>query len=190
MSTLPIQNQNLHGYYAGIVSRLTAIILDVAIINILLLIFSWFISTSLALLQYISTLGLNVSTIPYIQSFFSFILNPYFIALFVIGIIFIYFTFFVVFSGHTPGKAFLGLRVVTKSGNKISFPRAIVRFLAYIPTILSLGIGFFWILIDDHRQAWHDTLSDTLVIYSWDARPDETFLSNQIAIFPTSSNEK
>lgn len=190
MSGTTIQRQNLQGYYAGIVSRFTAMILDVAIINILLLLISWFISISLALLQYISTLGLNIDTIPYIQSFLNFILNPYFIALFVIGIIFIYFTFFVAFSGHTPGKAFMGLRVVTKSGKKISYLRSVVRFIAYFPTILSLGIGFFWILLDDQRQAWHDTLSDTLVIYIWEACPDESFLSNQIALFPTNLNEK
>ena len=181
MSVPEIHKRNYQGYYAGIVSRFAAFILDVAILNIILLFISWFISISLALLHYISTLGFNFDTIPYIQSFINFILNPFFIALFVVGIIFIYFTFFIVFSGHTPGKAFMGLRVVTKTGEKISFPRSVLRILAYIPTLLSLGIGFFWIIIDDQRQAWHDTLSNTLVIYIWDARPDETFLSDQLS---------
>jgi len=190
MSNTPIQKQNLQGYYAGIVSRFAAFILDIAIINLILLLISWFISISLALLHYISTLGINFDTIPYIQAFINFLLNPIFIAIFVNGVIFVYFTFFIVFSGHTPGKAFMGLRVVTKSGEKISFFRSVLRFFAYIPTILSLGLGFFWILLDDQRQAWHDTISNTLVIYIWDARPDETFLSNQITVFPTRSNEE
>ncbi len=190
MSNTAIKKQNFQGYYAGIVSRFSAFILDIVIINIILVLLSWFISISLALLNYISTLGLNIDTIPYIQAFINFILNPFLIALVVIGIIFLYFTFFIVFSGHTPGKAFMGLRVVTKSGGKISFLRSVLRFLAYIPTILSLGIGFFWIILDDQRQAWHDTLSNTLVIYIWDARPDETFLSNQIRVFPTRTNKE
>jgi uncharacterized RDD family membrane protein YckC len=190
MSNTAIKKQSLQGYYAGFVSRFIAFILDIALINIVLLLISWFVSISLALLHYISTLGFNFDTIPYIQAVIDFLLNPFFIALFVVGIIFLYFTFFVVFSGHTPGKAFMGLRVVTKSGKKLSFLRSVLRFIAYIPTILSLGIGFFWIIFDDQRQAWHDTLSNTLVIYTWDARPDESFLSNQITVFPIGSNEE
>ena len=183
------KRQKFHGYYAGIVSRFIAFIIDIAVINILLLFIGWFISISLALVHYISNLGLDIDTIPYIQTILNFLANPYFIALFVIGTIFLYFTFFLVFSGHTPGKAFMGLRVVTKSGGKISFIRSVVRFFAYIPTILSLGIGFFWIVIDDQRQAWHDTISNTFVIYIWDARPDETFLSKPVTGLQDSSSK-
>jgi uncharacterized RDD family membrane protein YckC len=80
----------------------------------------------------------------------------------------------------------MGLRVVPVQGGKMSLKRSILRLFAYIPSILSLGIGFLWIIIDDQRQAWQDTLASTYVIYTWKARPDENFLSHDIQKFQSS----
>ena len=74
----------------------------------------------------------------------------------------------------------MGLRVVPVHGGPMSLTRSTLRFFACIPSILSLGIGFLWIIIDDQRQAWQDTLARTYVIYTWKARPDEKFLSRAI----------
>jgi uncharacterized RDD family membrane protein YckC len=41
--------------------------------------------------------------------------------------------------------------------------------------MIPLFLGFFWILIDDRRQGWHDKIAGTCVVYTWHARPDETF---------------
>jgi uncharacterized RDD family membrane protein YckC len=41
-------------------------------------------------------------------------------------------------------------------------------------------LGFFWILIDDRRQGWHDKIAGTLVIYTWEAHHEERFLSDRI----------
>lgn len=181
MTTIDSPDKSLQGYYAGAVSRLIAIILDIVIINIVLLLIGWFLSIILSLFNNLSTLGFNLDRFSSIKTIFGIITNPIFVAFFIVAIIFFYFTFFIVFSGHTPGKAFMGLRVVTIDGGKISFYRSAIRFFAYIPSILSLGIGFFWLIFDDQRQAWHDTLSKTIVIYIWDARPDEKFLARQIS---------
>lgn len=181
MTTIDSPDKSLQGYYAGAVSRLIAIILDIVIINIVLLLIGWFLSIILSLFNNLSTLGFNLDRFSSIKTIFGIITNPIFVAFFIVAIIFLYFTFFIVFSGHTPGKAFMGLRVVTIDGGKISFYRSAIRFFAYIPSILSLGIGFFWLIFDDQRQAWHDTLSKTIVIYIWDARPDEKFLARQIS---------
>ena len=173
---------NLKGYYAGVISRLVAFIIDVLIMNLVLLFIGWFISITLALLQNLSILGIDFDSLPYITTIISVITDPYIISIFIFCVIFVYYSFFTIFSGHTPGKAILGLRIVNNNGKKLSFFRATVRFFAYIPTLLSLGIGFFWLIVDDQRQAWHDTLSGTFVIYTWEARPDEKFLKN---IFPS-----
>jgi uncharacterized RDD family membrane protein YckC len=174
---------NLKGYYAGVVSRLVGFIIDVLIINIVLLFIGWFVSITLALLQNLSILGIDFNSLPYITTIVSIITDPIFISVFIFSVIFFYYTFFTIFSGHTPGKAILGLRIVSTKGNKISFIRSTIRFFAYIPTLISLGIGFFWIIIDDQRQAWHDTLSGTFVVYTWEARPDEKFLKNILSSF-------
>jgi len=171
---------NLQGYYAGFISRLIAFVIDIAVINLSFLFIGWFIGIFLSLFEQGSVLSDSLENIPYINDAINLLLNPVFIALFVFGFIFIYFTFFWSFSGHTPGKAFMGLRVVPVQGGSMSLVRSILRFFAYIPSLLSLGIGFLWIIIDDQRQAWQDTLARTFVIYTWKARPDEKFLSRAI----------
>ncbi len=175
---------NLKGYYAGLMSRLLAFILDCMILSIIFLFIGWFVSITLALLQNLSILGIDFDNLPFITKIISVITDPYFISVFIFSIIFIYYTFFTIFSGHTPGKAIMGLRVISTKGKGISFGRSTLRLIAYIPTLLSLGIGFFWLIFDDQRQAWHDTLAGTFVVYTWEARPDEKFLKNVFSDLP------
>ena len=49
-----------------------------------------------------------------------------------------------------------------------SFVRYIGLFLSAIP----FGLGFFWVGIDDRRQAWHDKLVHTCVVYAWRRRAE------------------
>jgi uncharacterized RDD family membrane protein YckC len=34
-------------------------------------------------------------------------------------------------------------------------------------------LGFFWVLVDSRRQAWHDKFAETFVIYVWDVPQEE-----------------
>ena len=87
---------------------------------------------------------------------------------------------FWVLTGQTPGMMLMGLRVVSTDGGRVTFWRAALRLLGYIISITLFFIGFFWVLGDDRRQGWHDKLAKTYVVYSWDAHPDETFLTTFI----------
>jgi len=63
----------------------------------------------------------------------------------------------------TLGKHLCGLTVVTTGGKRISFPRALVRFLA---KILSGGLGIIGILIiarSSRKRGLHDMIAGTLV---------------------------
>jgi uncharacterized RDD family membrane protein YckC len=71
---------------------------------------------------------------------------------------------------RTIGQAFIGLRVLRPNGESLSFWRAIKRAIGYLLAIIPLFLGFFWILVDDRRQGWHDKLADTVVVYDWNAR--------------------
>lgn len=65
----------------------------------------------------------------------------------------------------TPGKVLMGLRVVdAKTGNKINFKQALVRYLGYIISALVCFLGYIWVVFDDKKQAWHDKMADTVVI--------------------------
>jgi uncharacterized RDD family membrane protein YckC len=73
-------------------------------------------------------------------------------------------------TGQTPGKSFLGLRVVAVDGRPISVRRALRRLVGYWISAIPLFAGFLWVLIDDERRAWHDRLAATRVVYAWEAR--------------------
>ena len=65
----------------------------------------------------------------------------------------------------TPGKMALRLRVVdAHSGNAISTPQAIGRYLGYYASMLPLFLGFIWIGIDKKKQGFHDKLAGTVVV--------------------------
>ncbi|MFB2539242.1 MULTISPECIES: RDD family protein [unclassified Acinetobacter] len=65
----------------------------------------------------------------------------------------------------TPGKRLLKLKVLdAKTGNKISFGQAILRYFAYILSTLPLFLGFFWIIWDKQKQSFHDKIAKTVVV--------------------------
>jgi uncharacterized RDD family membrane protein YckC len=77
----------------------------------------------------------------------------------------LYFTFFWMLTGYTPGKYLLGLRLIRTNGRKLSFLRCLTRAVCYYLSAIFLFMGFVWIIIDRRRQAWHDKIAGTLVIY-------------------------
>jgi uncharacterized RDD family membrane protein YckC len=80
-----------------------------------------------------------------------------------------YFLFFWVLVGQTPGKMLMGLRVVGMNGRPLSFWQALKRFIGYWISMIPFFIGFYWILISDSRQGWHDKFARSYVIYTWEA---------------------
>jgi uncharacterized RDD family membrane protein YckC len=72
---------------------------------------------------------------------------------------------FWVLLGQTPGKLLMGVRITRGAGQPLTVRRALLRYLGYWLSALPLGLGFLWVLIDDRRQAWHDKLADTYVVY-------------------------
>lgn len=75
-----------------------------------------------------------------------------------------YFIYSVAAEGQTPGYAQTNLIVVRPDGSQADLRAAAVRFLVGVVSALCLMAGFAWILIDPGRRAWHDRLSDTIVV--------------------------
>ena len=72
--------------------------------------------------------------------------------------------------GATPGKLMLDCRVVdVNTLQTLSTKKAIIRCLAYVISALPFYLGFVWMAFDKRKQALHDKLAGTLVIY----RPDD-----------------
>ncbi len=177
MSRLPLEHSDPHllGQYAGFVTRLIAFAADqllvigiiVAVNSVVMLVLNFFQLTvsdvfsfsgdfsDLAQLMRVLLLGLGL------------LLN----VSFYVG----YFIFFWMLVGQTPGKMLMGVRVVSVNARPLSFGQAIKRLLGYYLSMLPFFMGFFWILVSDSRQGWHDKIARTYVIYTWRAAPSFRF---------------
>jgi uncharacterized RDD family membrane protein YckC len=144
------------GSYAGIITRGVAFLIDS-----MLLVVGWtvglFVTQSLVNLfnlgdgQIESALEALVAGIAGLVSFF------------------LYTVLCLVVFGKTVGMMLLGLRVVRADGRKPGVGRAAIRTLAYVVSAIFM-LGFAWIAIDNRRQAWHDKIARTFVVYDWDLR--------------------
>ena len=169
----------LQGQYAGFISRAIGLIIDQAILYIAIVTLTWLTTNALALIgidiancpstegqSIISTLFGNVCDITRTLVFLTAALAPglYFIVLWWLG-------------GQTIGDGVVGVRVMQTSGHGLSLLRAAARLFGYLVCVLSLGIGFLWVLVDSRRQGWHDKLAHTCVVYAWQARLNETTMN-------------
>lgn len=64
----------------------------------------------------------------------------------------------------TIGKRALGIRVTDLHGQRISFPRALGRYLAKLLSAFLLCIGFLMVAWTQRKQGLHDLLANTLVL--------------------------
>jgi uncharacterized RDD family membrane protein YckC len=67
-------------------------------------------------------------------------------------------------SSRTIGKMLLGLSLVEKNSYRVSFYRVFLRNILFVLNILTLLIGYVWIIVDEKGQALHDKLSGTYVV--------------------------
>ncbi|MFN7674574.1 RDD family protein [Flavobacterium sp.] len=64
----------------------------------------------------------------------------------------------------TIGKKICGIMVIDVEGNRLTFKKAYLRFLAQFISIIPLGFGIWSIATDKKKQAWHDMLLNCYVI--------------------------
>jgi uncharacterized RDD family membrane protein YckC len=64
----------------------------------------------------------------------------------------------------TLGKLAFGLKVADTSHRRISFGRALVRYLAHIPSGLLLCLGYVMVAFTPQKRALHDYIAGTLVL--------------------------
>jgi uncharacterized RDD family membrane protein YckC len=164
---------HLAGQPAGLVSRAVAYLIDIVAVTISFAATAWFVHS----LQDFLNLGFVLVRLePLLSPITSLGLPLSRTSLFAIG----YLLFFWTFGGKTPGKAALGLRVVKAGGGRLSFVRAVFRLVGYLICILSLYVGFLWVAVDRQQRSWADLLAGTRVVYTWEARPEEEFLADEL----------
>ncbi len=66
--------------------------------------------------------------------------------------------------GSTVGGIVLDLHVVRVDGREVDWETAIIRALSCFLSLAVAGLGFIWIALDPHNQAWHDKIAGTVVV--------------------------
>lgn len=152
--TTPL-SPSLIGHYAGGVTRLIAIALDLVITVV---IFNLAISATDWLLARFVGVDVNPSGG-----------SPAWIVL-LLAWQFVYFAYCWTLSGKTPAMALLGLRVVRGDGSDLERSRAALRALTLPLGAFLFGLGYIGIVFGRRRRALHDVIADTAVVYDFDAR--------------------
>ncbi len=161
--------KTLQGHYAGFITRFFAFVIDIIIVMT--------ITTVTAVVLTLIINFFDLAPVENSASFDSRNIMLWLIFTFNFVLFFGYFIFFWMTSGQTPGKGFMGVRVIGVNGRPLTFFQAVVRLIGYWISALAFFLGFLWITIDDQRQGWHDTMARTYVIYSWKATLHPEFLS-------------
>jgi len=87
-----------------------------------------------------------------------------FYAAYLLLIAYLYFSWQWVHGGQTLGMRAWRIRVILKSGLPCDWRGAGVRILWSTLSLAAAGLGFFWIMVDGRRMAWHDLFSPTLLV--------------------------
>ena len=86
-------------------------------------------------------------------------------------------------AGGSPGKQFLGLRVVTADGSSPGFARALARAFGWALSTPLANFGFLLALFNAKTRTLHDYLSGTYVVEGGPRRSDgaQAFLAAALA---------
>ena len=76
----------------------------------------------------------------------------------------LFFGWFWTRSGQTLGMQAWRLRVQQPDGSPISWRQVVIRMGGAVLSMLCLGAGYWWLLFDREKCAWHDRLSGTRVV--------------------------
>jgi uncharacterized RDD family membrane protein YckC len=151
----PDRDVGLQGHYAGIVTRITAFVIDVLISTVTYLLLLVLIRLGV---EYVSS-----HTITWADHRIVTLVG------FAVWEI-LYFAYPWSASGRSLGMAIVGLRVVRADGSPVGFGRAVVRAVTLPLSIAFAAIGILIILVQPERRALHDLIAGTAVVYSWNAR--------------------
>jgi uncharacterized RDD family membrane protein YckC len=77
----------------------------------------------------------------------------------------LYFPYFWVNGGATPGMRLFHIRVVRDSdGGPVGWGSAFLRLIGYWISSMIFYIGFLWVFVDRRRRGWFDLFGGTVVI--------------------------
>lgn len=94
----------------------------------------------------------------------AFTAEQWYFPLYLVGVCFAYYAGFWVHGGQTLGLKAWGCRVVALSGGAVTWRQALLRFCCAVLSWGCLGAGFWMVLWQRQRLAWHDLASGTRLV--------------------------
>lgn len=84
-----------------------------------------------------------------------------------LGVIsYIYFSYFWLINGQTPGLRTWNLRLIRQDGYLLTRKDSIIRFILSLISIATLGIGWLWLFFNRDNQSFHDQFSYTQIVFT------------------------
>jgi uncharacterized RDD family membrane protein YckC len=152
----------LQGLTAGFVTRLLAYVIDMIVVAAIVVLGGWIAAL---VDDTIARVGLTVRI--ELAAIYIFLIP------FIIGL---YYVVFWSLTGRTIGKWLMGLKVVGANGRPPTIGRSLIRVIGYGLSAILFWAGYLWVIIDDERQAWHDHMARTWVVYDYERRTEgETY---------------
>lgn len=87
------------------------------------------------------------------------------VAINIVVVSFFFYGWFWTHGGQTLGMKVWHLYITKPDGKFIDWPLAAKRYAYALLSWACLGLGFLWVLFHPQRKAWHDTLTETQMIY-------------------------
>ena len=88
------------------------------------------------------------------------ILYPLYIV-YIYAIAFLFFAWSWTHGGQTLGLKTWKIKLVSVSGNQVTWKESFMRYIGSLLCWLSCGIGFLWCYTNKERLAWNDLISNT-----------------------------
>lgn len=160
---LPDAARTFQGERAGFATRLFACLADLVLIAAVM--FGLWLAISV--LQLIFTPGVDIDA-PTIGQL---VVAGYLLAA-------IYWTGAWATTGRSLGAWLMGVRVVSRSGNRLSWPMSFLRALFCV----SVPVGLVWTIFSKRNRSLQDIVLRTIVIYDWYVpHPDEETLPRELS---------
>ena len=98
--------------------------------------------------------------------------------------VFLFYFYFWLVKGQSLGMQVWKIRAVNKHGKIMTPKEAVIRFLCATISMMPLGAGMFWALINKEHLALHDVWSNTKVVYLGQKPYDSEKLDRRDEVLP------
>ena len=84
--------------------------------------------------------------------------------IYVVACPFVFFGWFWTHGGQTLGMRAWRLKLLQANGQAMDWRHSLIRVAAAHVSLVALGLGYLWMLLDRQKLTWHDRWSETRLV--------------------------